>query len=187
MKHLLFILLILGITSCSFDNSYDYKLSSLKHRELIYKELPDSVRTLLHSVVGDTIDNELLFMNNGLLFTNPSDSSLYRYEVVFYKLAPWIPAYSKLIDTDKNIVYKMDINEDGPPYIIDSNSNKIVIPHGYYSIIDEGIYNVRYTEYELPIVILPHKQGFINIDFNTIKNTGYAQYFIYLILRIQVY
>lgn len=33
---------------------------------------------------------------------------------------------------------------------------------------------------ELPIVILPHKQGFINIDFNTIKNTGYAQHFIYL-------
>ena len=33
---------------------------------------------------------------------------------------------------------------------------------------------------ELPIVILPHKQGFINIDFKTIKNTGYAQHFIYL-------
>lgn len=33
---------------------------------------------------------------------------------------------------------------------------------------------------ELPIVILPHKQGYINIDFNTIKNTGYAQHFIYL-------
>lgn len=32
---------------------------------------------------------------------------------------------------------------------------------------------------ELPIVILPHKQGYINIDFNTIKNTGYAQHFIY--------
>ena len=32
---------------------------------------------------------------------------------------------------------------------------------------------------EMPIVILPHKQGFINIDFNTIKNTGYAQHFIY--------
>lgn len=33
---------------------------------------------------------------------------------------------------------------------------------------------------ELPIVILPHKQGYINVDFNTIKNTGYAQHFIYL-------
>ncbi|MBR2184645.1 MAG: DUF1573 domain-containing protein [Prevotella sp.] len=32
---------------------------------------------------------------------------------------------------------------------------------------------------EMPIVILPHKQGHINIDFNTIKNTGYAQHFIY--------
>ena len=31
---------------------------------------------------------------------------------------------------------------------------------------------------EMPIVILPHKQGHIDIDFNTIKNTGYAQHFI---------
>ena len=32
---------------------------------------------------------------------------------------------------------------------------------------------------ELPIVILPHKQGSIHVDFNTIKNTGYACHFIY--------
>ena len=32
---------------------------------------------------------------------------------------------------------------------------------------------------ELPIVILPHKAGFINLTFNTIKNTGYVEHFIY--------
>jgi len=32
---------------------------------------------------------------------------------------------------------------------------------------------------ELPIVILPHKVGFVNLTFNTIKNTGYVDHFIY--------
>ena len=145
MKNLLFIILILCITSCS----YDYRLSNLKHKELAYKELPDSVKTLLYSVAGDTIDNRALYINNGLLLVHPSDSSVYRFEVVCYKLAPWIPAYCKLIDTEKNIIYRIDNEDDGPPYIVDSNTKKIFIPHGYYSIIDEGIYNTKYTEYEL--------------------------------------
>ena len=32
---------------------------------------------------------------------------------------------------------------------------------------------------ELPIVVLPHKVGFVNLTFNTIKNTGYVNHFIY--------
>ena len=32
---------------------------------------------------------------------------------------------------------------------------------------------------ELPMVILPHKKGFLHLDFNTIKNNGYAEHFIY--------
>ena len=32
---------------------------------------------------------------------------------------------------------------------------------------------------ELPVVILPHKVGYINLVFNTIKNTGYVDHFIY--------
>ena len=32
---------------------------------------------------------------------------------------------------------------------------------------------------ELPIVVLPHKIGFINLTFNTIKNTGYVNHYIY--------
>lgn len=32
---------------------------------------------------------------------------------------------------------------------------------------------------ELPIVVLPHKMGFINLTFNTIKNTGYVNHYIY--------
>lgn len=32
---------------------------------------------------------------------------------------------------------------------------------------------------ELPIVVLPHKMGFVHLTFNTIKNTGYAEHFIY--------
>ena len=32
---------------------------------------------------------------------------------------------------------------------------------------------------ELPIVILPHKSGFVHLDFNTIKNTGYVCHYVY--------
>ena len=32
---------------------------------------------------------------------------------------------------------------------------------------------------ELPIVVLPHKVGFINLTFNTIKNTGYVKHYVY--------
>ena len=32
---------------------------------------------------------------------------------------------------------------------------------------------------ELPIVVLPHKVGFVNVAFNTIKNAGYVEHFIY--------
>lgn len=133
------------ITSCS----YDYRLSSLKHRELTYSELPDSVRTLLFTMAGNMRDKELLFFNHGLLFVNPSDSSVYRFEMVSYKLAPWITAYRQLIDTENDIIYRIDNEEDGPPYIVDSNTKNIYVPRGYYSIIDEGIYKTKYIEYEL--------------------------------------
>lgn len=32
---------------------------------------------------------------------------------------------------------------------------------------------------DLPIVVLPHKKGFIHLEFNTIKNSGYAEHFVY--------
>ena len=32
---------------------------------------------------------------------------------------------------------------------------------------------------DLPVVILPHKVGYIHLTFNTIKNTGYVDHFIY--------
>ncbi len=31
---------------------------------------------------------------------------------------------------------------------------------------------------DLPIVILPHKRGFVHLEFNTIKNNGYVEHFI---------
>ena len=38
---------------------------------------------------------------------------------------------------------------------------------------------------ELPIVVLPHKVGSIRLTFNTIKNTGYVNHFIYCYGNIQ--
>ena len=32
---------------------------------------------------------------------------------------------------------------------------------------------------ELPLVVLPHKMGYVKISYNTIKNTGYVKHYIY--------
>lgn len=32
---------------------------------------------------------------------------------------------------------------------------------------------------ELPIIVLPHKSGFVHLDFNTIKNIGYVSHNVY--------
>lgn len=32
---------------------------------------------------------------------------------------------------------------------------------------------------ELPIVILPHKNGFVQLDYNTIMNNGYVSHYVY--------
>lgn len=32
---------------------------------------------------------------------------------------------------------------------------------------------------DLPIIVLPHKHGFVHLKFNTIKNSGYADHFVY--------
>lgn len=32
---------------------------------------------------------------------------------------------------------------------------------------------------EFPIVVLPHKKGFLHLEFNTIKNTGYVHHYVY--------
>ena len=166
MKYIFYILFILGITSCS----YDYRLSSLNHRKLTYKELPDSVRMLLYSAALGVIED------NQLLFVNPSDSSVYHYEVVWsIFVSSWVD-YCKLIDTDRNIIYRIEQGEPSP-YIIDSNANKLYIPSDYIfltrislaydsikkqkdidsadvaeSIVvaaNKEIYNAIFTEYEL--------------------------------------
>ena len=135
---ILFTILLWVATSCS----YDYRLKNLNHRELTYEELPDSVRTLLYSSMGDII-------LNGLLFVNPSDTSVYRYEVVFYKIAPWVPAYCKLTDTNKNISYRIE-KEVGQHMIIDSNTHNLYVPNNKDSYsINEWIFKETFTEYEL--------------------------------------
>ena len=32
---------------------------------------------------------------------------------------------------------------------------------------------------QMPIVVLPQKSGFVHLDFNTIKNTGYVHHYVY--------
>lgn len=170
VRYMYYIFVMLSITSCSIDFGYDYRLSSLKKCELKYQDLPDDVRTILYSsAVG-------MEERNRLLFVNPADSSRYQFKIVESAfVSSWI-AYYKLIDTDKNIVYR--IEQGVPePYIIDSKTNKLYIPSDYIllsriniaydsikklkgddsvSVVErvvaaanERIYNSVFTEYEL--------------------------------------
>ena len=140
MKHFLFILLILGIASCSFDNNYDYKINRLPHKELSYDELPKEVNDYLSLITR--CDTDI----NHLAFVNPVDSSRFRIKVVKSLFASsWIEYY-KLIDTDKNITYRIERGVPSPYIIFD---NKLYIPNEFMALFIGDVEQVKYDEYEL--------------------------------------
>ena len=140
MKHLLFILLILGITSCSFDNSYDYKINRLPHKELSYDELPKEVNDYLSLITQ--CDTDIYY----LAFVNPADSSRFRIKVVeSLFVSTWI-AYYKLLDTDKNITYRIERGVPSPYIIYD---NKLYIPNEFMVLSIGDVDQIKYKEYEL--------------------------------------
>ncbi|MBR1402276.1 MAG: response regulator [Prevotella sp.] len=139
MKYILYISLVLSITSCSYIGGYDYKLINLHQKELPYNELPNEVKDYLASMAHD-ISNEFL------VFVNPADSSRYRSEDVppLISISTWI-SYYKLIDTDKDIIYKI---EYGTPYPWIIHNNRLYIPEGW-NIGERNYTKYKYTEYKL--------------------------------------
>ena len=118
--------------------SYDYKLTSLKHKELNFSELPYEVRNYLTNR-PKCEDYDML------LFIDLADTANYHEESVGTFTGPWI-SYEKLIDKQKNISYR--INRGVPaPYIV--FKNKLYIADRYDILCGGSVFEAIYTEYQL--------------------------------------
>ena len=130
----------MGIIGCSSDEGYDYTIKQLQHKELSYNELPKEVHEYLSFVAHcDTSIYDLAFVN-------PADSSRFCFKRVLSKLVSSWYDYYKLIDSDKNIIYRIEQGEPSP-YII--YNNKLYVPDKFNVLFIGDIDQAKYTEYEL--------------------------------------
>ena len=140
MRYIFYIFVILGILGCSFDEGYDYKIQQLQHKVLSYDELPEELNEYLLFVAHrDTSIYDLAFVN-------PADSSRFCFKRVKSKLVSSWYAYYKLIDSDKNIIYRIEQGEPSP-YII--YNNKLYVPDKFNILFIGDVDQAKYTEYEL--------------------------------------
>ena len=117
---------------------YDYKITKMPSRTLTYKQLPTRIQESLTAFGSGSIDDV-----DGILLCDNNDSNRYRCEDV--TTGPWID-YMKIIDSQKNIVYR--IERDTPfPYII--YMGKLYIPNEYNIEWNKNFLNAEYSEYEL--------------------------------------
>lgn len=140
MKYFYYLFVILSIVCCSFDYRYDYKIKQLQHQDLSYNELPKEVNDYLSFIAQcDTYIYDLAFVN-------PADSSRFRFKVIKSVLVDsWI-AYYKIIDTDKNLVYRIEQGVPSP-YII--FNNKLYVTDKFNVLYIGDVDQTKYTEYEL--------------------------------------
>ena len=136
-REIKYLLLIISafLVGCT---DYDYKLSTISCRKLTYYDLPVKVQKVLFGYASDSIEYD-----NGMMLVDNNDSNRYRCEDV--TTGPWID-YMKIIDSQKNIVYR--IERDTPfPYII--YMGKLYIPNEYNIEWNKNFLNAEYSEYEL--------------------------------------
>ena len=138
MKYLLFVLVFV-LTACT---DYDYKISTMPCKELTYSELPVKVKECLSKYPSDSI-----FYENEMMLVDNNDGNRYQCEAVHPVLGSkaWID-YMKIIDSQKNIVYRIE-TETPSPYII--YSGKLYIPSKYNILLGSSYDEVEYSEYEL--------------------------------------
>lgn len=135
MRYFIVILITIILVGCS---SYDYKITSLKHKNLNYTELPFEVRKYLS-------DQPKCEDYDMLLFVDLSDTANYSVESIKTFTGPWIK-YEKLVDKQKNISYR--ISQDVPsPFIV--FQSKLYIPDKYNILCGGSIIEAIYTEYQL--------------------------------------
>ncbi len=96
---------LLLIVKCSIGFGCDYRLSFMSHKELTFDELPTKIQECLNEK-----DCDSLYRVDYMMLVTDDDRRRFKVEAVPF--GPWI-RYYKLIDTQKNNVYRI---EYGIPY-----------------------------------------------------------------------
>lgn len=134
MKYSLLIVVFFLVGCIGFD--YDYRISLKSCKELRYSELPIKVQKYL---IGKDMDSYAGFE---MMLVIDNNKDRYRDEAV--ETGPWI-AYMKVVDTQKNIVYRIETSTPSP-YII--YNEKLYIPNKY-NLRSYNCREMMYYEYEL--------------------------------------
>lgn len=136
MRYCNFLIIILLFSSCNNRN-----INTLKSEKVKFKDLSTEVTNYLRNPTE--VQNDIQTM---LLELPKVKENSYRLETVKTWVGPWV-AYEKLINTKKNISYK--INQGVPsPYIV--FENKLYVPDRYniFTAVDD-LELLEFTMYEL--------------------------------------
>ena len=135
MKYTLLIVVFFLVGCIGFD--YDHRISFMSSKDLRFKELPVDVQNCLLKYASDP-DPDI----PDLLVVNKADSTRFRYEVK--ETGPWID-YLKIIDSKKNIVYRI---ERGTPHPYIIYKDKLYLADEY-NFVTLYLKEATYSEYEL--------------------------------------
>ena len=139
MKYLL-LTLVFFLISCTYC---DCKIESMPYKELTYRELPSDIKK--HLSVQNSISRMTIGSNDDIMLINKSDSDIYRLEYVETIIGPWTECI-KLINTPKNIVYRI---EQGTPSPFIIYKDKLYIPNKYLGFCNGDYRLAKYREYVL--------------------------------------
>lgn len=132
MKHL-FIIGVFFLAGCT---NYDYRIDKMPSRTLSYKQLPERVQKSLVDYSCHLIEEK-----NGMLLCDDNDSNKYQRIAIPSDVMVY---YIKLIDTSKNIVYR--IEQGTPlPYILYKDKLYLADDYNIYDVYE----SVQYSEYDL--------------------------------------
>ena len=124
---------------------YDYMVCFMSSKKLTYNELPVKVQKCLVDYPINLLEYPLdsTYYDKGMLLVDDSDSSRFQCELV--ETGPWID-YEKIIDSEKNIVYRIETAAADPHIIY---KNKLYIPDRYNILGRDDAREAMYKEYEL--------------------------------------
>lgn len=136
MRYWIFLIIIMLFSSCNNRN-----INTLKSERVKFKDLPVEIIQYLRNPTD--VQNDIQTM---LLELPKGKQKKYRLETVKTWIGPWV-AYEKLINTEKNISYKIDQGIPSPYIIFE---NKLYVPDRYniFTTVDD-LNSLEFTMYEL--------------------------------------
>lgn len=133
MKHIVYIVLLVGVMCTSCDRNID----SLPSKEVDYSELPVALQHYLSDSVKSWPEMTL--------FVEEDDRKTYKFEDIPTIIGPWTEG-RRLRNLKNKTKYKILRGTPGP-YIL--YKNKLYIPNKFLYFVDDEFKKVKYKEYEL--------------------------------------